>query len=83
LYFDYYSPIFFKRNYYNQYLVGFQKEDAILYSRYFGHVHLNHRPIPHTYIEKDEKVVFMKNIEKSFDPSGLLKDYDSKYQEDW
>jgi len=42
LYFDYYSPIPFKRDYYNQYLVGFDPEDHSNV-RYFGNVNLNHR----------------------------------------
>lgn len=43
LYFDYYSPIFFKRNYYTNYLVGLEKDEPVKNNRYFGNVHMNHR----------------------------------------
>lgn len=79
LYFDYYSAIFFKRNYYAQYLVGFQKDEALKYSRYFGNVNLNHREVPTRYLEKGQKVVVMKDVEKAYESSGKLKQFESKY----
>jgi hypothetical protein len=50
LYFDFYSPIFFKRNYFCDYLVGLDKDEPLKNTRYFGNVHLNHRAIPCRYL---------------------------------
>lgn len=46
LYFDYYSPIPFKRNEWNEYLVGFNDDNL----KMFGNVHLNNRPVPCRYL---------------------------------
>ena len=55
LYFDFYSPVFFKRSYFNMYLTGFNDDsnEARKNTRYFGNVHLNNHSIPCRYIEKD------------------------------
>lgn len=82
LYFDYYSPIFFKRDYYNQYLVGFDPEEH-KNTRYFGNVHINHRPIPCRYISNKEKVVVMRDVKKAYKANGVMKDSEEKYREDW
>ena len=60
LYFDYYTPILFKRSYYNMYLVGLQDDEPAKNHRYFGNVQINHRSIPVTYLEKSQKVVVMR-----------------------
>ena len=73
LYFDYYSPIFFKRDHFREYLTGFEEEAPLKNSRYFGNVYLNYRKIPKAYLQYGEKVVIMKDIKKSFDASGSLK----------
>jgi len=61
LYFDFYSPIFFKRSYYNMYLTGFDEEKP-KDTRYFGNVQLNHRRLPSVYLEKGQKVVIMNTV---------------------
>lgn len=66
LYFEYYSPIFFKRDHFREYLVGFEKEAPLPNSRYFGNVYLNYRRIPKVYLSKDEKVVVMRDPQKSY-----------------
>jgi hypothetical protein len=50
LYFEYYSPIFFKRDHFREYLVGFEKEAPLPNSRYFGNVFLNYRRVPKVYL---------------------------------
>lgn len=52
LYFDYYSPMFLKKDQFCQYLVG--KDEPEL----FGWVYLNHRKCQPQYIKKGEKYVF-------------------------
>lgn len=79
LFFDYYSPIFFKRDYYKEYLTGFTKEDAHLYTRYFGNVYLNHREIPLCYLRKGQKVAIMRDYKTNLDKRGHLKDKEIKY----
>ena len=61
LYFDFYSPIFFKRSYYNMYLVGLDSEEPRKNTRYFGNVQLNRRRLPSVFLEKGQKVVVMNN----------------------
>lgn len=39
LYFDYYSPMFFKKDKYNAYILGHKTPE------HFGYVTLNHRPM--------------------------------------
>lgn len=51
LYFDYYSPIYFKRDYYNQYLVGLIEDSPVKNYRYFGHVNINKKSIPTKYLD--------------------------------
>lgn len=84
LYFDFYSPIFFKRSYYNAYLCGYHnKEDSKEFNRYFGNVHINHRSIPPRYIERDQKVVVMRDVSKAYRASGSMKEHEDKYKENW
>jgi len=72
LYFDYYSPIFFKRDYYNHYLVGFVEEAPLKNHRYFGHVNINKKSIPTKYLDNKEKIVIMKDYANLIGPSGYL-----------
>ena len=83
LYFDYYSPIFFKRDYFKEYLTGFTKEDAHLHTRYFGNVYLNHRETPLCYLKKGQKVAIMKEYKSCLNSRGYLKEKEAKYAEDW
>ena len=83
LYFDYYTPILFKRSYYNMYLVGFDKDDPIKNHRYFGNVQINHRRIPVTYLEKDQKIVIMRELSKAYDKFDRLKSIELSYKETW
>ena len=47
------------------YLVGYEKENASENARYFGNVQLNHRSIPSIYVEKDQKIVMMRDLNKT------------------
>lgn len=73
LYFDYYSPIFFKRDHFREYLTGFEQDSPLKNNRYFGNVYLNHRSVPKVYLEKGEKVIIMRDPKKALGPSGSLK----------
>lgn len=76
LYFDFYSPIFFKRDHFTQYLVGLDSDAPKKNTRYFGNVHINHRSIPLRYIGKDEKMVIMTEVKKAYEASGSMKEKD-------
>lgn len=83
LYFDYYTPIFFKRSYYDMYLTGLADEDPKLNTRYFGNVHINKRGIPCRYIEKDQKVVVMRDVNRAYNRFNKLKPVENDYQATW
>ncbi len=83
LYFDYYSPIFFKRDYYREYLTGFVEDAPLKNNRYFGNVYLNYRKIPKVFLKKGEKVVFLRDFKKAYDKSGSLKRTEQFYRQDW
>ncbi len=71
MFFNYYSPIPFKRHEYNEYVVGFNDEDLKMY----GQVHLNHRKIPERYITSENKIVVMRD--------NMTLDGDHKYEQIW
>jgi hypothetical protein len=83
LYFDYYSPIFFKRDHFREYLAGFEEDAPLKNSRYFGNVYLNHRNLPKQYLRKGEKVAFMRDVKKAYEASGSLKKTEETYRADW
>jgi hypothetical protein len=63
--------------------VGLDPDEPKKNTRYFGNVHINHRSIPLRYIGKEEKVIIMTDVKKSYQPSGIMKEKDSKYQVIW
>ena len=79
LYFNYYSPIFFKKDKYSHYLVGEDDE------KFFGWVHLNNRKTVPYYLKKKEKVVFMTYENSTLSPlyKKIWSNYYQNYAQTW
>lgn len=69
LYFKYYSPLFIRKNKYNEYsalsYADHPKDANKSNENFIGSVHLNHRPVNSVYLKPGQRVVFFyRNSEK-------------------